>query len=286
MTFATTDPADYKEVRVVVSALMRHLGSLSLVVQNERLLMLGHPDRENDDLGTESDDGQDSTSSDDSSIGGNDSDDESDANTTSTPEQGSTSGKSTASDRMAGGGSAGRGSTKKHKRGSATELRRIRQLLMRAEKSTDAVLQACKAQETDERWERDARSQSLGDRVRESAIALSTPGGTGSSVGGGRSASAFERVSRSRLSTGTSGSSNSPGQLPITAPILRSSVSSPSLRGAQGSRRSSSVDRDLINHLLRGSNDLFSGVSTATFKLRRPSFHQKSSSGKENRRLR
>lgn len=133
VTFATTNPADYKEVRVVVSALMRHLGSMSLVVQYERLLMLGYPDRENDDLETESGDGQDSTISDNSSIGGNDSDDESDADTASTPELGSTSCKSTTSDRMAGGGRGGRGCTNKHRRGSAAELRRIRQLLMRAE---------------------------------------------------------------------------------------------------------------------------------------------------------
>ncbi|KAF9128659.1 hypothetical protein BGX30_014239 [Mortierella sp. GBA39] len=95
VTFATTDPADYKEVRVVVSALMRHLGSMSLVVQNERLLMLGHPYRENDDLETESGDDQDTTSSDDSSTGGNHSDDESEADT--------------ASDCMAGGSRGGRG---------------------------------------------------------------------------------------------------------------------------------------------------------------------------------
>lgn len=88
------------------------------------------------------------------------------------------------------------------------------------------------------------------------------------------------------MSTGTGGNSNSLGHLPIVAPILRSSISSPSLRGTQGSRRTGSVDRDRIDHLLKGSNDVFSGVSTARFKPRRSSFHQKSSSGKENRRLR
>ncbi|KAG0079474.1 hypothetical protein BGZ90_002509 [Linnemannia elongata] len=286
VTFATTDPADYKEVRVVVSALMRHLGSMSLVVQNERLLMLGHPDRENDDLETESGDDQDLTRSDDGNIGGNDSDDESDANTASTPELGSTSGKSIASDCMAGSGYGDRGCTRQQKRGSAAELRRIRQLLVRAEKSTDAVLQAHKSQKTDERgWKSDAQSQSLWDYVCESATAPSTPGGTGSSVGGRRSANAFEGASRSRLSTGTGWSSNSPGQLPIATPIIRASVSSPSLRGAQGSYRSSSVDGVHTNHLLKESNDLFSGVSTATFKPRRPSFRQKSSSGKKNPQL-
>ncbi|KAG9064516.1 hypothetical protein KI688_003706 [Linnemannia hyalina] len=271
VTFATTDPADYKEVRVVVSALMRHLGSMSLVVQNERLLMLGHPDREIDDLETESGDGQDTTSSDDRSTGGNDSDDGSDGDI--------------ASDSMTGGGRGGRSGDMKYKRGSAVELRRIRQLLIRAEKSTDAVLQARKSQETDEWRKRDARSQSLGDYVRESATTPSSPRGTGGSVGGGRSAGAFERVSKSRLSTGTGGSSNSPGQLPIAAPIIRSSVSLPYLRGDQGSCRSSSVDSDRIDNLLKGSDSLFSGVSTAIFKPRRSSFHQKSSSGKDNRQL-
>ncbi|KAF9539743.1 hypothetical protein EC957_005074 [Mortierella hygrophila] len=271
VTFATTDPADYKEVRVVVSTLMRHLGSMSLVVQNEQLLMLGHPDRENDDLETDSGDDQDTTSSDDSSTGGNDIDDESEADI--------------ANDCMAGGGRGGCGGGKKYKRGSAAELRRIRQLLMRAQKSTDAVLQARKSQETDEWRKRDARSQSLGDHVRESATAPSIPRGTGSSVGAGCSTSAFERVSKSRLSTGTGGSSNSPGPLPIAAPIIRSSVSLPCIRGAQGSCRSSSVDSDRIDDLPKGSEGLFSGVSTATFKSPRSSFHQKSSSGKENRRL-
>src|SRR5690606_5438830 len=34
----------------IISALMRHLGSMSLVVQNERLLLMGHPDRDDNDL--------------------------------------------------------------------------------------------------------------------------------------------------------------------------------------------------------------------------------------------
>ncbi|KAF8986982.1 hypothetical protein BGZ52_006879 [Haplosporangium bisporale] len=54
VTYSMTNPADYKEVRVIISALMRHLGSMSLVVQNERLLMLGHPDRDDEDLLTQS----------------------------------------------------------------------------------------------------------------------------------------------------------------------------------------------------------------------------------------
>ncbi|KAF9428754.1 hypothetical protein BGZ94_001166 [Podila epigama] len=54
VTYSMTNPADYKEVRVIISALMRHLGSMSLVVQNERLLMLGHPDRDDEDLFTQS----------------------------------------------------------------------------------------------------------------------------------------------------------------------------------------------------------------------------------------
>ncbi|KAG0347760.1 hypothetical protein BG004_007016, partial [Podila humilis] len=57
VTYSLTNPADYKEVRVIISALMRHLASMSLVVQNERLLMLGHPDRDDEDLLSHSDTG-------------------------------------------------------------------------------------------------------------------------------------------------------------------------------------------------------------------------------------
>ncbi|KAG0238776.1 hypothetical protein BGW42_002642 [Actinomortierella wolfii] len=54
VTYSRADPADYKEVRVIVSAMMRHLGSMSLVVQNERLLFLGNSERDDDDLNTAS----------------------------------------------------------------------------------------------------------------------------------------------------------------------------------------------------------------------------------------
>ncbi|KAG0260563.1 hypothetical protein DFQ27_003461 [Actinomortierella ambigua] len=56
VTYSRADPADYKEVRLMVAAMMRHLGSMSLVVQNERLLLLGNPDRDDDDLNTASGD--------------------------------------------------------------------------------------------------------------------------------------------------------------------------------------------------------------------------------------
>ncbi|KAF9973985.1 hypothetical protein BGZ73_002765 [Actinomortierella ambigua] len=56
VTYSRADPADYKEVRVMVAAMMRHLGSMSLVVQNERLLLLGNSERDDDDLNTMSGD--------------------------------------------------------------------------------------------------------------------------------------------------------------------------------------------------------------------------------------
>ncbi|KAG0305637.1 hypothetical protein BGZ98_003811, partial [Dissophora globulifera] len=50
VTYSKTNPADYKQVRTILAGLMRHLGSMSVIVQNERLLMLGPLDHDNVDL--------------------------------------------------------------------------------------------------------------------------------------------------------------------------------------------------------------------------------------------
>ncbi|KAG0283360.1 hypothetical protein BGZ96_012273 [Linnemannia gamsii] len=279
VTFATNDPADYEEVCVVVSTLMQHLGSMSLVVQNERLLMLGHPDRENDDLETESGDDQNSTSDGGSSSDEDDCVDERGMDTGRSLDIGSTSGEFAVSGGMTGGDYDGAG-PKKHKRGSAAELRRIRQLLMRAEKSTATVVQAHKAQGDGEGLKREERSKRLEYNVPGSATAPSIPEGRGSRVGDGQSVSSFERISGSRLSTGNGES----GQLPITATIIRTSGSSPHLGGAQGSRQPGSLDGDHVDRSLKGSKDLLGGKSTTSFKSSRSPPHQKSNHGKENRR--
>ncbi|KAF9583305.1 hypothetical protein BGW38_009787, partial [Lunasporangiospora selenospora] len=43
VTYSEMDPAGYKEARFVLTSMMRHLGSMSLVVRNERLTMLARP---------------------------------------------------------------------------------------------------------------------------------------------------------------------------------------------------------------------------------------------------
>ncbi|KAG0200550.1 hypothetical protein BGX33_010913, partial [Mortierella sp. NVP41] len=250
VTFATTDPADYKEVRVVVSALMRQLASMSLMVQNERLLMLGHPDRENDDLETESGDDSNSQGSRMNSDSGDESGDESDADPESNQELASTSGMSAMSDY--------------------------------------AVLQARRARKEDEGWRGQARSPSVGDQILGSATAPSTPSGE-RKVRGGRSANAFKTFSGFHLSISSSGvaeSANLPGEYHVAAPIIRLSVSSSSPpRSSQLSRRTISLDGDRGDRLVKGSKDLLSGIPTTTFKPGLSSSHRKSGSGKEDSRF-
>ncbi|KAG0057121.1 hypothetical protein BGZ83_001555 [Gryganskiella cystojenkinii] len=153
VTYSRTDPSEYKEVRVVVSALMRHLGSMSLVVQNERLLMLGHPDRNDDDLL--------SGSSPDSSDSGNDDDQGSEEDSDSDTENGDHGAlpgsveyghplnrkRSRQSMDKRSACSDGRRPRESPRRSSAEEVRRIRQLLLRAENSTESMLKARQAQQ-------------------------------------------------------------------------------------------------------------------------------------------
>ncbi|KAG0034479.1 hypothetical protein BGZ81_004511 [Podila clonocystis] len=211
VTYSMTNPADYKEVRVIISALMRHLGSMSLVVQNERLLMLGHPDRDDEDLFTQSgansysgsfmsscsSASSDSENSDDSDNSESecDSDCESDSETNVNNNSGEKIlhqsdyfGDATAEDAAAkkthhrhhrcrhqrrhhhhrhshkqSGESPTsddeHGTPRKRvtRRSSAAELRRIRQLLKRAETSTQAAMKA--RQQTQQRQQKEQLEQ-------------------------------------------------------------------------------------------------------------------------------
>ncbi|KAG0371988.1 hypothetical protein BGX24_000898 [Mortierella sp. AD032] len=180
VTYSRTNPADYKEVKTIVSALMRHLASMSLVVQNERLLMLGHPDRDDEDLMTQSG-GESDTSfatSDSSSESESDSDSEGRAHARERPSQSnrrsnsgepadyfgnataySATGKGdrsrnrrnkkseTVDSPTSEDGHDERNHRRVRRRGSAAELRRIRQLLQRAENSTQATMKTKQQQQ-------------------------------------------------------------------------------------------------------------------------------------------
>lgn len=207
VTYSLNNPADYKEVRVILSALMRHLGSMSLVVQNERLLMLGHPDRDDEDLLTQS--GSESYYSSGSS---SESDSESESEGDQSPSgakqdnRGDYFGSSAALSHGEGADAknhrAGHHHNRHHhqrksylvdsptsddehithhkriqKRGSAAELRRIRQLLKRAENSTQAALKA--RQQTVHRQQKDHLQQSFQFDRGGVATAPPTPGGRG-----------------------------------------------------------------------------------------------------------
>ncbi|KAG0308215.1 hypothetical protein BGZ98_008638 [Dissophora globulifera] len=163
VTYSSTNPALYKEVRVIVSALMRHLGSMSLVVQNERLLMLGHPDRGDDDLQTDSDAESGYSPDSVSSLAGGDTDEDEDDH-----ESGARA--------KASGTDAIRGGCHTNRTGSA-ELRRVRQLLMRAERSTAQMM---KAREDQQRQQEQERQQ------RKSATSPPTPERSNSITAGGQ----------------------------------------------------------------------------------------------------
>ncbi|KAG0344500.1 hypothetical protein BG004_004437 [Podila humilis] len=166
VSFALRNPADYKEARAVVSNLMRHLASMSLVVQNERLLMLGHPDRDDADListnkksmSSDSSDADNSTDSSDDS-NGNDETHGLESRQKSTP------------------ASVGCGlnensqsppewphNAHQRRRSSAGEIQRVRQLLLRAEKSAEQIMN-----------ERRSYAQSLSDQRAEGVGSKSAP---------------------------------------------------------------------------------------------------------------
>ncbi|KAF9201711.1 hypothetical protein BGZ49_008079 [Haplosporangium sp. Z 27] len=200
LTYSFINPADYKRVQLILSTLMRHLGSMSLVVQNERLLMLGHPDRDDDDLFSQSDSDSESESEDSDS----EEDDEVDWETN----QGHSSYKDTESgqssrqqsdyfgtavlDELRKGHQGCNKETsintpksegfrtprKRSKRKSSTaELRRVRQLLQRAENTTKAAVEAKRLQQ--ERQLQEALQQQL-QFDRGAATAPSSPDARGS----------------------------------------------------------------------------------------------------------
>ncbi|KAG0022359.1 hypothetical protein BGZ80_000436 [Entomortierella chlamydospora] len=177
LTYSFVNPADYKQVRLILSNLMRHLGSMSLVVQNERILMLGHPDDDGDDLLSQSGSESDNDSTESDSEGDDESTDQetedghpssSNRKTASRPISrqqsndyfGTTAGHNNSNETSIDSptSDAGRNSRKQSKRkSSAAELRRIRQLLQRAENATQAALAAKRQQQ--ERMQKEGLQQ-------------------------------------------------------------------------------------------------------------------------------
>ncbi|GJJ77572.1 hypothetical protein EMPS_09931 [Entomortierella parvispora] len=219
VTYSLNNPADYKEVRVILSALMRHLGSMSLVVQNERLLMLGHPDRDDEDLLTQSG-GESYCSSGSSSESDSDDESESDQSPSSPSAERQDNrsdyfGSAAALSQEGGADSRGHHSGHHHhrhhhhrhhhhrhphrkshlaesptsedeyithhrriqRRGSAAELRRIRQLLKRADNSTQAALKA--RQQNAQRQQKEHLQQAFQFDRGGVSTAPPTPGGRG-----------------------------------------------------------------------------------------------------------
>ncbi|ORY99764.1 hypothetical protein BCR41DRAFT_375337 [Lobosporangium transversale] len=178
---------------------------MSLVVQNERLLMLGHPDRDDEDLMSvaESNDMEDSSSSESESGSGSESENESDTNNNSGSvekihQQSEYFGCDTAEATVKRGSSRRRRHSRKkdnpsnspsseegcrtpqkrvQRRSSAAELRRVRQLLQRAENTTQAVIKA--RQQQQERLQKEALQQSFLFDRGGIATAPSSPGGRG-----------------------------------------------------------------------------------------------------------
>ncbi|KAF9321536.1 hypothetical protein BG003_001267 [Podila horticola] len=137
VTYSMRNPADYKEVRAVVSALMRHLASMSLVVQNERLLMLGHPDRDDADLLSQHEGSITSLIDDDVHC---DSDHQEDSDKEDKEGAFVIGGQTRRQSKQAS--SFGVPGDRHRRRSRADEVRRVRQLFLRAEKSTEEIMQA------------------------------------------------------------------------------------------------------------------------------------------------
>ncbi|KAF9923506.1 hypothetical protein FBU30_006443 [Linnemannia zychae] len=285
VTFATTDPAEYKEVRVIVSALMRHLASMSLVFQNERLLMLGHPDRSNEDLMTESE--YESDSNDDGSSGGYESDDNTSTDSESSHSLASTDRKSVKSEGMSSTGN--RSKSRKHKRGSAAELRRIRQLFMRAEMSTEEVMNARRAQMESEQRRRESQSQSTSPVIRRnSTVNTSTNSESENGLSGTRRRGAFERVSKHRFSiqysttAEESGPSSDPRNPSLNLPLA--GPSSPTPSDPSRLHHSSTIDKGVIGTSQKSSCDLHSRTPSPKFKSHPATLKQRFNSRKKSRK--
>ncbi|KAG0203340.1 hypothetical protein BGX28_004369, partial [Mortierella sp. GBA30] len=300
VTYSMTNPADYKEVRVIVSALMRHLGSMSLVVQNERLLMLGHPDRDDEDLLTQSGGELSGISgSDPDSASQSDGDSSSDSDSSSGGNSGSPSyanhknnkshvekanqqrdyfGIATTEDATSSYSPSRHGrrhrqrksqpvesptsddgrdtpQTRTQRRGSAAELRRIRQLLQRAENSTQAAVKA--RLQHQERLKQQALHQTFQFDRGGVATAPPTPGGRGVfSVFGHHHShrtkgSSIRTDAESALTTGT---------------LLALSSVAPSIVTTPGSSRPNSIHEEQNNETVKSFKSMFSIKSTSRFK--------------------
>ncbi|KAI7823255.1 hypothetical protein BC939DRAFT_168019 [Gamsiella multidivaricata] len=289
VTYSMTNPADYKEVRLIISALMRHLGSMSLVVQNERLLMLGHPDRDDQDLvsqsgselsypssasDTESDDGASESEADHPSSGttnNNDSGEKihhqsdyfgdaiaegAEQRTSRRSRHGRHNDQLAESPTSEDGHSTPR--KRVQRRGSAAELRRIRQLLQRAENSTQATMKA--RQRHQERLQKDALQQPFQFGRDGTVTAPPTPGGRGVfNVFG------HHQAHRSRTLTPTRAdndpSTDTPRQYLSTTP---SNISTPN------SSKPNSIYEEQNLETIKSFKSLFSIKSASKFKPNRP----------------
>ncbi|KAF9179530.1 hypothetical protein BGZ51_006853 [Haplosporangium sp. Z 767] len=294
VTYSMTNPADYKEVRVIVSALMRHLASMSLVVQNERLLMLGHPDRSDEDLLTQSggEMSQDLTSDNDSGTSSSESDLDSDSEGPSSSSKNNNNNNSDAFNTSAekigrhrdyfGDATVeyiagecsdprqGRSRQRRHqrphpvespisedghstpskrvqRRGSAAELRRIRQLLHRAENSTQTAIRA--RQQQQERLKMEALQQPLNFDSAGISTAPPTPNGrSGLSLFGHHQS--YRRKGSSNTAEGHRPSSN----------FIPSAMTTPN------SSRPSSIYEEQNLNTVKSFRSLFATKSGSKFK--------------------
>ncbi|KAF9990174.1 hypothetical protein BGZ75_003300 [Mortierella antarctica] len=274
VTYAMTNPADYKEVRVIVSALMRHLGSMSLVVQNERLLMLGHPDRDDEDLLTQSGgelsagggSGSDSASGSDSdSAGDSDSDDPAPRPQRMLRRLRHVHGQGTAIVITIGNQVPSKAQVAKtdptlfrrdQRRGSAAELRRIRQLLQRAENSAQAAVKA--RQQNQDRQKQQALQQTFQFDRGGVATAPPTPGGRGVfSVFGHHHAHRAKGSSSIRVDAASG----------LTTETLQpSSSAAPSIVTTPDSSRPNSIHEEQNLDTVKSFKSFFSNKSASRFK--------------------
>ncbi|KAG0026754.1 hypothetical protein BGZ81_006114 [Podila clonocystis] len=195
VTYSMRNPADYKEVRAVVSALMRHLASMSLVVQNERLLMLGHPDRDDTDLLSQSEESLASLIYDDVH---SDSDKQDDSESEDKEGAFANGGQTRRHNSMASC-SEGHGE-RIRQRSRADEVRRVQQLFLRAEKSTEEIMKA--------RQQRTQQSAFKFDQAGSTSAPSSPSGSFDSSAG---TSNYLSGRRRSKLSLGANlGRNNTP----------------------------------------------------------------------------
>ncbi|KAG0296869.1 hypothetical protein BGZ98_000796, partial [Dissophora globulifera] len=242
VTYSKTNPADYKQVRIILSRLMRHLSSMSVIVHNERLLMLGPPDHDNPDLLTQH--GSDSDR--DSGSTGAENTDESDSDHSNSESmglpgsrhtrgsrgevhnQGDYSGNSSADDASSQQSfrrrhchrnreeiaslttEEGHISSRDHQplRRRNTELRRVRQLLQRADNTAQTTIVA--QQQHHEQLKQEALQHAPQFSHDDITSAPATPGGRGvSSVFAHHCGHCSKRTARSSVTAPNSTRPNS-----------------------------------------------------------------------------